>query len=221
MRLLAAGLLVGVIGAVAVAHAQATCPAVPFEGMCDGAIVRWCDGGADQALDCAASSLCCGWADAQGYGCLPCGPCADACAAEETGCSLEGSHAWSCAAGPGGCRDRAWTPCQGTTCKAGACGAPAPGTGGVACPTSCDEGTQGCANTTTAWVCERPAPGACLRKATSVCTVGEACFEGTCQPTVAAKEDTPAEEGCGAGGPTAGWALAAMALMLAARRGAR
>lgn len=209
------------------ARAQTACPAVPFEGICDGSSVVWCDSGQDQSLDCAPFELCCGWSGDQGYGCVQCGTCKDDCASGEVGCSLEGGHAWTCAESAEGCRSRVWTPCKGTTCKDGACGAPAPGTGGVSCPTSCEEGSRGCSDDSTAWVCEAPTAGACLRKETTTCTGVEACFDGKCQPLVGAvaAEDAPAEEGCGAGGaPAAGllWALfAAMALAGRARWGAR
>lgn len=223
-RLLGAALL-SLLGAPA--WAQTACPAVPFEGTCTGSLLRWCDSGQDQSLDCAPVGMCCGWAGEHGYGCVACGPCADDCAEGETGCSLEGSHAWTCTAGTEGCQTRAWTPCKGTTCQGGSCGASGEGAGGVSCPDSCVDGSRGCTDDTTAWVCEAPAVGACVRKETTPCTVEEACFDGKCQPLVGAqaKEDAPAEEGCSApGGPTAGLLgglLAATVLLARARRGAR
>lgn len=207
------------------AAAAPPCPSVPFEGVCDGAIVSWCEGGSDRSLDCGPLGMCCGWdAAATGAGCVPCGPCADACAEGEVGCSAEGTHAWTCEVGPSGCRTRAWSPCQGSVCTDDACGGVPAGSSDVGCPTSCEVGASGCTDDATAWVCEVPAPGACSRKATTVCLASEACFNGQCHPVAGLQApEEPAAEGCGAaGGATA--ALGGLMLLLtalAARSGAR
>lgn len=216
------GLALALLAAAGGAQAAPPCPAVPFEGVCEGAVVRWCEGGADRSLDCAPLGLCCGWTDG-GAGCVTCGTCTDACAEGEAGCSAEGTHAWTCSAGEGGCRERSWTTCAGSVCAGGTCGGTPPGAG-PGCPTTCEIGARGCGDDVTAWECVEPAPGACPQKKTTVCVDGEACFDGECHPVAgAAPDEAPAEEGCGTGGslPAGAALLAAVAALFALATAAR
>jgi hypothetical protein len=43
----------------------ADCGGLDYAGVCEGAVLRWCEGGALRVRDCAASGLACGWQDAQ------------------------------------------------------------------------------------------------------------------------------------------------------------
>ena len=51
--------------------ADAGCDGLDYYGICDGAVLRWCESGAVRSADCAASSQTCGWQDdAIGNNCL-------------------------------------------------------------------------------------------------------------------------------------------------------
>ena len=211
------------------------CPAVPYEGTCDGSTARWCEGDQAHELDCEAQGLCCGWVmtgPTGYYGCQECGGCASACTEGQTGCSVEARHSFVCVDdAEAGCGQRSYERCdEGQVCTDGECGAPAePGSGGVTCPATCTLGDVGCADDTTRFLCQAPKPGACPVQVMTECGDGEACFGGACQPVVGSEAAAaPDDGGCGAAPGQSAALLASLLGLLfglsalrAGRRGAR
>jgi len=186
-----------------------TCQGVTYEGCCDGAVVKWCEEGALQEVDCATNPQSpgpqCGWdgeggyywcgastaADPSGTFPRPCGECTPSCDGKTCGSDGCGGSCGSCPAGQ--------------SCQAGACAVCTANCTGKTC------GDDGCGGT-----CGTCADGQ-LCSAQGQCTsdpCGGISFEGCCEGDtvkwcengeIAEVPCPEAAQGGQADGPKCGW----------------
>jgi len=104
---------------------NAGCGTVQVAGSCAGDTAAWCDFGAVQSDDCAASGQTCGWQPTQGhYGCGTGGACVPDCLGK--------------ACGPDGCGGSCGTCGAGLICQGSACVQDTQGCGDVSGVGCCD-----------------------------------------------------------------------------------